>query len=201
MSCHLFGQGSHPDFYEITPLSDEPENGRKLLQIKIDAVREIIDNVYLTSVRGGLRVILIHPAESMNVQAANSLLKVLEEPPPQVVFLLVSHAADKVLPTIKSRCRKMVLPAPSHEEALAYLRERGVAEPEERLAFHSGAPLFDEADGVRALRIKLLDILAEPRLLKILDYAALFDKENFRSPYLSGGCRNGWSIWDCACNT
>ncbi|HEZ5641648.1 TPA: DNA polymerase III subunit delta' [Neisseria meningitidis] len=177
MSCHLFGQGSHPDFYEITPLSDEPENGRKLLQIKIDAVRKIIDNVYLTSVRGGLRVILIHPAESMNVQAANSLLKVLEEPPPQVVFLLVSHAADKVLPTIKSRCRKMVLPAPSHEEALAYLRERGVAEPEERLAFHSGAPLFDEADGVRALRIKLLDILAEPRLLKILDYAALFDKE------------------------
>lgn len=78
--------GSHPDFYEITPLADEPENGRKLLRIKIDAVREIIDNVYLTSVRGGLRVILIHPAESMNVQAANSLLKVLEEPPPQVVF-------------------------------------------------------------------------------------------------------------------
>ncbi|SUA24344.1 DNA polymerase III subunit delta' [Neisseria gonorrhoeae] len=59
-------------------------------------------------------MILIHPAESMNVQAANSLLKVLEEPPPQVVFLLVSHAADKVLPTIKSRCRKKVLPAPSH---------------------------------------------------------------------------------------
>ncbi len=52
-----------------------------------------------------------------------------------------------------------------------------MAEPEEHPAFHSGALLFDEADGVRALRIKLLDILAEPRLLKILDYAALFDKE------------------------
>lgn len=176
-SCHLFEQGGHPDFYEITPLSDEPENGRKLLQIKIDAIRKIIDNVYLTSVRGGLRVVLIHPTESMNVQAANSLLKVLEEPPPQVVFLLVSHAADKVLPTVKSRCRKMVLPAPSHEEALAYLRKRGVAEPEERLAFHSGAPLFDEEERLCELREKLLNILAEPRLLKILDFAELFDKE------------------------
>lgn len=176
-SCHLFEQGGHPDFYEITPLSDEPENGRKLLQIKIDAIRKIIDNVYLTSVRGGLRVVLIHPAESMNVQAANSLLKVLEEPPPQVVFLLVSHAADKVLPTVKSRCRKMVLPAPSHEEALAYLRERGVAEPEEHLAFHSGAPLFDEEERLCELREKLLNILDEPRLLKILDFAELFDKE------------------------
>lgn len=176
-SCHFFEQGSHPDFYEIAPLSDESENGRKLLQIKIDEVRKLIGSVYLTSVRGGLRVVLIHPAESMNVQAANSLLKVLEEPPPQVVFLLVSHAVDKVLPTIKSRCRKMVLPAPSYEEASAYLRERGVEEPEEFLAFHSGAPLFEEADGVRALRAGLLDILAEPRLLKILDYAALFEKE------------------------
>ncbi|SUA24343.1 DNA polymerase III subunit delta' [Neisseria gonorrhoeae] len=71
---------------------------------------------------------------------------------------------------------------------------QGVAEPEERLAFHSGAPLFQEEGELRELRAKLLEILAEPRLLKILDYAALFDKENFRSPYLSGGCRNGWSI-------
>lgn len=177
VSCHLFRQNNHPDFYEITPLTDEGEGGRKLLQIKIDAVRDIIDNIYLSSVRGGLRVVLLHPAESMNIQAANSLLKVLEEPPPQVVFLLVSHAADRVLATVKSRCRRMMLPAPSHEEALAYLHTQNIEHPEARLAFHSGAPLFPPQDDTLELREKLLDILAEPRLLKILDYAALFDKE------------------------
>ena len=106
-SCHLFAQKSHPDFYELTPEIPEGEAvGRKLLQIKIDAVRGIVDGIHLTSVRGGLRVVLVHPAEGMNLQAANSLLKVLEEPPEHVVFLLVTHARDKLLPTIKSRCRQ-----------------------------------------------------------------------------------------------
>ena len=63
-SCHLFAQNSHPDFYELTPEIPEGETvGRKLLQIKIDAVRGLIEHIQLTSVRGGKRVILIHPAE------------------------------------------------------------------------------------------------------------------------------------------
>ena len=107
-SCHLFLQNSHPDFYELTPeIPEDGAVGRKLLQIKIDAVRDIVENIYLTAVRGGLRVVLVHPAESMNVQAANGLLKALEEPPQHVVFLMVTHARDKLLPTIKSRCRQM----------------------------------------------------------------------------------------------
>ncbi|QEY23450.1 DNA polymerase III subunit delta' [Neisseria animalis] len=177
-SCHLLEQGSHPDFYELAPeLPEDGAVGRKLLQIKIDAVRGIVDNIYLTSVRGGRRVVLVHPAEAMNVQAANGLLKVLEEPPSHVVFLLVTHARDKLLPTIKSRCRQMLLPAPSHQEALAYLNDKGVADAGSLLAFHSGAPLFDHMPEADEMRAELIRLLAAPRLLAILDYAAAFDKQ------------------------
>ncbi|ASK26788.1 DNA polymerase III subunit delta' [Neisseria chenwenguii] len=176
-SCHLFAQNSHPDFYELTPeIPDGEAVGRKLLQIKIDAVRAVVEDIYLTSVRGGLRVVLVHPAENMNVQAANGLLKALEEPPAHVVFLLVTHARDKLLPTIKSRCRQLVLPPPSREAALDYLRGEGVEQAEALLAFHSGAPLFEAAPELDGVRRELLDLLAAPRLLAILDFAAAFDK-------------------------
>lgn len=177
-SCHLFHQNSHPDFYELTPEIAEGEMaGRKLLQIKIDAVRSILENVHLSSVRGGRRVVLIQPVESMNVQAANALLKVLEEPPQDVVFLLVTHARDKLLPTIKSRCRQLVLLAPKSAEALHYLEQKNIDDAASLLAFHSGAPLFDsnfELDGVRE---ELLSLLSSPRLLAVLDYAVIFDKQ------------------------
>ena len=176
-SCHLFEQGNHPDFYELTPETpEEGTGGRKLLQIKIDAVRDVIENVYLSSVRGGLRVVLVHPAESMNIQAANALLKVLEEPPQGVVFLLVSHSRDKLLPTIKSRCRQMVLPAPEYGEALRYLETQQIENAGRLLEFHGGAPLFAQDEQGDAAREELLQLLAAPRLLAALDYAAAFDR-------------------------
>ena len=179
-SCHLFSQQSHPDFYELTPEIPEGEAvGRKLLQIKIDAVRALIEHIQLTSVRGGKRVVLVHPAESMNLQAANGLLKALEEPPADVIFLLVTHTRDKLLPTIKSRCRQMLLPAPTPPEALAYLQQNNTANAEALLAFHGGAPLFEHAPEQDTLRDELLELLAAPRLLAILDYAAAFDKQKW----------------------
>ncbi len=179
-SCHLFAQNSHPDFYELTPEIPEGESiGRKLLQIKIDTVRALINDIYLSSVRGGLRVVLIHPAESMNLQAANGLLKALEEPPENVIFLLVTHSRDKLLPTIKSRCRQMVLPAPSHQEALGYLKQQQTEQAESLLAFHGGAPLFEHAPEKDRLRQELAVLLAAPRLLAILDYAAAFDQQKW----------------------
>ena len=71
----------------------------------------------------------------------------------------------------------MVLPPPSHSQALHYLRERGVAQAEALLAFHSGAPLFEHAPESDELRAELLRLLAAPRLLAILDYAAAFDRQ------------------------
>lgn len=179
-SCHLFQQNSHPDFYELTPEIPEGEaNSRKLLQIKIDAVRTLINQIQFTSLRGGKRVALIHPAESMNLQAANGLLKILEEPPADVIFLLVSHNRDKLLPTIKSRCRQMVLNAPQPTEALSYLTKQGIPQAETLLAFHSGAPLFAHDTEQDDMREELCALLAQPRLLAILDYAAAFDRKKW----------------------
>ena len=184
-SCHLFLQGTHPDFYALQPEQPETEAGsRKLLQIKIDAVRAILEPLTQSSIRGGRRVVLINPAESMNIQAANALLKMLEEPPEAVIFLLVTHNRDRLLPTIKSRCRQMLLPAPSQEVALDYLRGQQIGQPENLLAFHSGAPLFAHAPEQDALREKLLALLAAPRLLAILDYAAEYDKQKFPLAFL-----------------
>ena len=179
-SCHLFTQGSHPDYYELAPeLAAEGESARKLLQIKIDAVRAIMAPLLQSSVRGGLRVVLVQPAETMNTQAANALLKMLEEPPESVVFLLVTHNKDRLLPTIKSRCRPFLLPAPSAEEALGYLKTQNTPQAESLLAFHSGAPLFAAEPEQDAMREELCQLLAKPRLLAMLDYAAAFDKQKW----------------------
>ena len=179
-SCHLFAQGSHPDYYELAPeLPAEGESARKLLQIKIDAVRAVLSPLLQSSVRGGLRVVLVQPAETMNTQAANALLKMLEEPPASVVFLLVTHNKDRLLPTIKSRCRPFLLPAPSAEEALGYLKTQNTPQAEALLAFHSGAPLFAAEPEQDAMHEELCQLLAKPRLLAMLDYAAAFDKQKW----------------------
>lgn len=178
-SCRLFEAGTHPDFYDLAAdlQADETAvSARKLLQIKIDAVRAVLEPLNQSSVRGGRRVVLVSPAEAMNVQAANALLKILEEPPQAVVFLLVSHNRDRLLPTIKSRCRKMLLPAPTLQQALDYLHAQGVANAAEILAFHGGAPLFESDDTLVQMRGELLTLLMSPRLLAVLDFAAAFDK-------------------------
>ena len=142
-------------------------------------MRAVLSPLLQSSVRGGLRVVLVQPAETMNTQAANALLKMLEEPPASVVFLLVTHNKDRLLPTIKSRCRPFLLPAPSAEEALGYLKTQNTPQAEALLAFHSGAPLFAAEPEQDAMREELCQLLAKPRLLAMLDYAAAFDKQKW----------------------
>ncbi|MDF7675585.1 DNA polymerase III subunit delta' [Neisseriaceae bacterium ESL0693] len=174
-SCHLFRQHTHPDYLLLTP-EDQDGSERKQTQIKVEAVRQVLDFVHLSAHRGGWRVVVIEPAESMNPQAANALLKVLEEPPAKVAFLLVSHHKDRLLPTIKSRCQQLALPAPSPDEAFAFVRQHYTDEARALLAFHGGVPLFTETEQHIKLRTELLALLIQPRLLALLDYAAEFDR-------------------------
>lgn len=176
ISCHLSTQNNHPDFYELTPQQDE-EAQRKLKQIKVDAIRDMIEHIHLSPLRAPLRVVLIHPAESLNLQAANALLKILEEPSESVVFILITHSRDKLLPTIKSRCRQMSLPAPTHAQAVEFLKEKQMDQSISHLAFHNQSPLFIESEEDIALREDLLKLLSQPRVLGILDYAAHFDRQ------------------------
>ena len=140
-SCHLLGAGSHPDFHRIEPGEGEPV-------IPIGSVRDLIDRFTLTAERA--RVAVIAPAEAMNQAAANAFLKTLEEPAGNATFILASDAPGRLPATVRSRCRKMAVPAPAHAEALAWLETR--ADP--ALARHlldlsGGAPLAALALGER----------------------------------------------------
>lgn len=82
---------------------------KRFSEIRIDDIREAESFMHLTTGAGKKRVLIIDVADDMNVHAANALLKSLEEPPPETVLLLLSHAPGKLLPTIRSRCRKVIL--------------------------------------------------------------------------------------------
>lgn len=149
-SCHWFQQETHPDFKCLMPESlteteaEEDEGGKKKKasrQISVDQVRGLSDFASLSAHRGGRKVVLVYPAEAMNLNAANALLKTLEEPPPQLLIILVSHKPQQLLPTILSRCLSLAAPMPSADESLAWLSARGIKNPGIALAQAGFAPL------------------------------------------------------------
>ncbi|RFU47726.1 DNA polymerase III subunit delta' [Paraburkholderia sp. DHOC27] len=183
-ACTWFVQGNHPDYRIVVPealaaeaglntAADEKadkadaDEGKKTKtpskEIKIEQVRALLDFCGVGSHRGGARVVVLAPAEALNVAAANALLKTLEEPPAGVVFLLVSARIDRLLPTIISRCRQWPMTAPAADVATAWLTAQGVAEAPALLAEAGGAPLAALAlasDDNRALRDWTLKQLA-----------------------------------------
>jgi DNA polymerase III subunit delta' len=86
-------------------------------------------------------VVVLHPVESLNQNAANALLKILEEPPPATLFVLVTHQLSRILPTIRSRCHKIAMPLPSRAEAEAWLTAQGTPDATFCLAQSGGSPL------------------------------------------------------------
>lgn len=133
--CRLRLAGSHPDYRSI-----QPEEGGSGI-IRIDAIRELAEFTHLSSQYEGSRVVLLHPAEAMNRHTANALLKTLEEPPPQVVLILVSHAMEKLPATIRSRCQILPIHPPAPDVAIQWLQEQGVESPQGALHLGGGAPL------------------------------------------------------------
>ncbi|HST74992.1 MAG TPA: DNA polymerase III subunit delta' [Acetobacteraceae bacterium] len=100
--------GSHADLLTVERAYDEKRK-RTRTQIAVDDIRKINGFMGLTPAEGGWRVVVVDGAEDMNQNAANALLKVLEEPPPRAVLLLVCDAPGRLLPTIRSRCRRLRL--------------------------------------------------------------------------------------------
>lgn len=146
LACNWFSQGNHPDFRLLQPdaLGDEvqAEDGKKKpsQQITIDQVRELDEFLGVGSHRGGLSIVLVNPAEAMNRSAANSILKTLEEPPPNTLFILVSGEPSRLLPTIRSRCQAIPVATPSAELATRVLKEGGIRDADRWLAISGGAP-------------------------------------------------------------
>jgi DNA polymerase-3 subunit delta' len=178
LSCGWFSQGNHPDFRQIRPeaLEDSPaeggegdgESGKSAKaskapskEIKIDQIRALGSFINISTHRQGKRIVLLYPAEALNNAAANALLKTLEEPPPDTLFLLVTHRQDRLLPTILSRCRQFSLPLPYRELAQAWLNEQGVANGESWLAQQGGAPLAALKQSQSESREALVDLVRE----------------------------------------
>lgn len=150
-SCHWFQQETHPDFRLLQPDAlaetddaDEGDSKKKKpsRQISVDQVRSLADFANLSAHRGGHRVVLIHPAEAMNTNAANALLKTLEEPSGKMLIILVSHKPQQLLPTILSRCLVLSMPMPTVEAGTAWLKQQGVSNPVAMLAQAGFAPLL-----------------------------------------------------------
>ncbi len=159
LSCGWFGQYSHPDYRRVRPeLLDEeegtasegdaPEPEKKAKsskapskEIVINQVRALGDFMNISTHRQGRRVIVLYPAEALNIPAANALLKSLEEPNPNTVFILVSNSLDKLLPTILSRCHKFGMGLPDKQQSLDWLKTQQLGDAETWLAQQGGAPL------------------------------------------------------------
>ncbi len=105
-TAKLIEAGSHPDLYRLQRLEKE-KTGDIARSITIEQVRQLTGQFSLAPSQGNRRVVIIDAIEDLERNAANALLKNLEEPPASTIFLLVSHAPDRLLPTIRSRCRML----------------------------------------------------------------------------------------------
>lgn len=112
-SCKRVADNQHPDFFLI-----EPDGA----SIKIDSFRELKPKLFKAPLEASYKVILIDSANKMTVQAANSILKFLEEPPPQTLFILLTPNLSLILPTIRSRSRLVAFMPPTHEEAFSVVK-------------------------------------------------------------------------------
>lgn len=152
-ACHLVASGTHPDIKMLLP----EEN--KSRYIKIEQIRDTLEFMANTSLIGGRKIIIISPAESLNVNAANALLKLLEEPAPGSLLILVSHQPNLLMATIRSRCLKLQLARPTLEVASAWLQSKNITGSADiLLKLANGAPL-------RALELADEDAIHERSVL------------------------------------
>lgn len=155
--CLLLAVQTHPDHYIL-----EPEEADKA--IRVDQVRQLVGFVTQTAQLGGRKVVLLEPAEAMNLNAANALLKSLEEPAGDTVLLLISHQPSRLLPTIKSRCVQQSCPLPGRQQSLDWLAAKlpdvSPEQREELLALASSSPLAAvklHGAGVLDMRVQVVD--------------------------------------------
>lgn len=169
-SCQLRKAGNHPDRLYVGP----EEEGKA---IRVDAVRQLADFLGQTAQQGGRKVVILHPAEAMNQNAANALLKSLEEPSAETYLLLISDQPSRLLPTIRSRCQVQTLAAPPQAEALAWLAQQL---PEQTAEQHAALLLMAGGAPLRAVTLQAMDA-ASLRQQVVEDVKALLKSEKSAS--------------------
>ena len=136
-ACRLFLSGHHPDYYAVR-VADKSHS------IKVEQIRDLIGSLTQTASRHGFQVVFIYPAEKMNRASSNALLKMLEEPPGQVIFILVAHQLATIPVTLVSRCQTIYFTSPPMVQSLSWLQQQlDINEEKARLLLQlaEGAPL------------------------------------------------------------
>lgn len=211
-ACHLLQQGAHPDLMVLVPealreslglsqASSETEGGdggstagpttkskSAGREIRVADVRRAIDWGHQTSSRGRAKVLVLHPAQALNLVAANALLKTLEEPAGVLQLVLSTADPQALLPTLRSRCQQVQLAVPASDTAASWLEAQGVQDAPAVLAAAGGRPqealaLVREGldarrwpelpDAVRQGRAELFQGLAVPRVVDLLQKVCL----------------------------
>ncbi len=207
-ACLWFDQGNHPDFRFVTSdalaaeagidavdgeADDESDSGKDAgadgaarkrgapsKQIRIDQIRALNEFLAVATHRGRHRVVLLEPLEAVNEDAANAFLKMLEEPPPATVFILIADHVGRIKPTVLSRCQKVFVPTPSPNIALAWLKAQDVADADTLLAASGGAPFAalraSTDEDTMCLHREFIDFLAHPGAAEALTTAEAFAK-------------------------
>jgi len=124
LTSSLFRQiatGAHPSVLHLTrPLNDKTKSFKTV--VTVDEIRKVNRFLSMTSHDGSYRIVIVDPADDMNINAANALLKNLEEPPARTLFILIVHAPGSLLPTIRSRCQMVRLAPLAEDELMAVLQ-------------------------------------------------------------------------------
>lgn len=176
-SCKLLKSGSHPDFNLLSQ-----ETGSV---IKVDDLRKIQEKLKLTPYLAQYKVAIIHPVENMNLNAANSLLKTLEEPSRNTLIILVSNTLRQLLPTIRSRCQLSFMPTPDLSQAIKWLQSQTIkTDAKQLLNIACGAPLLAlkyEATGEVDLYTQFVNDFQSVQQKKIdpLRLSLKWDKQDF----------------------
>ncbi|MFO1508689.1 MAG: DNA polymerase III subunit delta' [Steroidobacteraceae bacterium] len=118
IDCRRCAAAQHPDLFAVQPTGESK-------QIRVTEVRDFCAELSLTSHGGGYRAGVIAPADSLNVAAANSLLKTLEEPPPRTLIVLVTATPSRLPATVRSRCMRLRVTAPGRTATFAWLADHG----------------------------------------------------------------------------
>ena len=217
-ACRWFDSGNHPDFIALVPEThrkllpqgdydsdaespkkskaiqadgdgDAPEKKEKK-SISIEDARSAIEGLSIGTHRGGNRVILVYPLEMLRSDSANTLLKSLEEPPKNTIFILLADRLDRVLPTIRSRCRLLSAPRPDRLSGLNWLRTQLSTIPGLKMSDADVESIYDEQGG--APYAVLDSLIARHNKDEKDELAIAIQASNYLLQAMSRGARINW---------
>jgi DNA polymerase-3 subunit delta' len=176
--------GGHADFTLVT--RSENDSGNLRDEIVVDDVRKIEPMFRRTAAEGGWRVVLVDEADRMNINAQNAILKILEEPPPKALLLLTAAQPGRLLPTIRSRVRRVSMGALPETKVAEILTQHGIAEAKELAAFSCGAPglalAIHAAEGLQSCR-EFVALALKGEVKARLDFAERHGRKGGEAAY------------------